>query len=91
MKRLKGKVRYEPIGFELLPKEFTLGQLQTLYEIVLERRLDRRNFRKKILSMDLLIDTGEVQEDVAHRAARLYQFDERKYRQLRKRGFNFEV
>ena len=91
LQRLKGKVRYEPIGFELLPKRFTLGQLQALYEIVLERRLDRRNFRKKILSMDLLIDTGEVQEDVAHRAARLYQFNEKKYRQLKKRGFNFEV
>ncbi|MDP3723947.1 MAG: NUDIX domain-containing protein [Candidatus Omnitrophota bacterium] len=91
LRRLKGKVRYEPIGFELLPKRFTLGQLQTLYEIVLERKLDRRNFRKKILGMDLLTDTGEVQEDVAHRAAKLYQFDERKYRQLKKRGFNFEV
>ncbi len=91
LKRLKGKVRYEPIGFELLPKKFTLSHLQTLYEIVLERRLDRRNFRKKLLSMGLLIDLNEVQEDVAHRAARLYQFDEKKYRQLKKRGFNFEV
>ena len=91
LRRLKGKLRYEPIGFELLPKKFTLFQLQTLYEIVLERKLDRRNFRKKILGMGLLIDTGDVQEDVAHRAARLYQFDERKYRQLKKRGFNFEV
>ena len=91
LRRLKGKVRYEPIGFELLPKKFTLGQLQALYEIVLERKLDRRNFRKKILGMELLADTGEVEEDVAHRAARLYQFDERKYRQLRKRGFNFEI
>ena len=91
LRRLKGKLRYEPIGFELLPKKFTIFQLQTLYEIVLERKLDRRNFRKKILGMSLLTDTGDVQEDVAHRAARLYQFDERKYRQLRKRGFNFEV
>jgi len=91
LRRLQGKLRYEPIGFELLPRTFTLSQLQTLYEIVLERTLDRRNFRKKILSMGLLADTGEVEEDVAHRAARLYQFDERKYRQLRKRGFNFEV
>ena len=91
LQRLKGKVRYEPIGFELLPKKFTLGQLQTLYEMVLDRKLDRRNFRKKILGMELLADTGEVEEDLAHRAARLYQFDERKYRQLRKRGFNFEI
>lgn len=91
LRRLKGKLRYEPIGFELLPKKFTIFQLQTLYEIVLERKLDRRNFRKKILGMGLLTDTGDVQEDVAHRAARLYQFDEKKYRHLRKRGFNFEV
>ena len=91
LQRLKGKVRYEPIGFELLPRRFTMSQLQTLYEIVLERRLDRRNFRKKLLGMGLLIDLNEVQQDVAHRAAKLYQFDEKKYRQLRKRGFNFEV
>lgn len=91
LKRLKGKVRYEPIGFELLPKKFSMSQLQKLYEIVLERQLDRRNFRKKILSMGLLIDLHEVQEDVSHRAARLYQFDEKKYRQLKRRGFNFEV
>ena len=91
LKRLQGKLRYEPVGFELLPKRFTLPQLLTLYEIVLERPLDRRNFRKKILSMGVLIDLGDVQEDVAHRAARLYQFDEKKYRQLKKRGFNFEL
>lgn len=91
LKRLKGKLSYEPIGFELLPKKFTISQLQTLYEIVLERKLDRRNFRKKILIMRLLADTSELQEDVAHRAAKLYQFDEKKYRQLKKRGFNFEL
>ncbi|MBN8249551.1 MAG: NUDIX hydrolase [Verrucomicrobia bacterium] len=87
--RLRGKVRYEPIGFELLPSRFTLGQLQHLYEVVLKEVFDKRNFRKKILGMGLLVDTGEIQKDVAHRAARLYRFDERKYRQLRKRGFSF--
>jgi 8-oxo-dGTP diphosphatase len=87
--RLRGKVRYEPIGFELLPAKFTLGQLQHLYEVVLEEHLDKRNFRKKILGMGLLVDTGEIQQDVAHRAARLHRFDERKYQQLRKRGFSF--
>lgn len=89
--RLKGKVRYEPIGFELLPKKFTLSQLQTLYETVLDVELDKRNFRKKILKMDLLIELEETQRDVAHRAARLYQFDEAKYRQLKEKGFNFEI
>jgi 8-oxo-dGTP diphosphatase len=89
--RLKGKVRYEPIGFELLPQKFTLSQLQTLYETVLGVALDKRNFRKKILKMDLLLELDEVQTDVAHRAARLYQFDESKYQQLKKKGFNFEL
>ena len=89
--RLKGKVRYEPIGFELLPPKFTLSQLQRLYETVLERPLDKRNFRKKILSMGVLVETDEIQQDVAHRAARLYRFDEDKYRRLKKKGFNFEI
>ena len=89
--RLKGKVRYQPIGFELLPVKFTLTQLQRLYETVLERELDKRNFRKKILSMGIVIELNEIQQDVAHRAARLYRFDEQRYRRLRKKGFNFEI
>src|SRR5216117_1298242 len=89
--RLKGKVSYQPIGFELLPPKFTLSQLQHLYEKILERPLDKRNFRKKILAMDLLVESGEVEQDVAHRAARLYRFDHKKYQQLEKDGFNFEL
>lgn len=91
LRRLKAKVRYEPIGFELLPPKFTLSELQRLYETVLEQTLDKRNFRKKILAMDLLADTGEIQQDVAHRAARLYRFDEKRYKHLKKAGFNFEI
>jgi 8-oxo-dGTP diphosphatase len=91
LERLKGKVVYQPIGFELLPKKFTLTQLQTMYELILERRLDKRNFRKKILAMDLLVELDEVEQDVAHRAARLYRFDERKYRRLVKAGFSFQI
>jgi 8-oxo-dGTP diphosphatase len=91
LERLKGKVRYQPIGFELLPPQFTLSQLQRLYETVLETPLDKRNFRKKILGMDFLVALDEVQKDVAHRAARLYRFDRKKYQQLQKRGFNFEI
>jgi 8-oxo-dGTP diphosphatase len=89
--RLKGKLRYEPIGFELLPPKFTLTQLQHLYETVLEAGLDKRNFRKKLLGMDLLLETDEIEQDVAHRAARLYRFNEAKYKQLKKKGFNFEL
>lgn len=91
LKRLQGKVRYQPIGFELLPQKFSLTQLQRMYEIILERELDKRNFRKKVLSLDILHELDEVEQDVAHRAARLYRFDERKYRQLVKDGFNFEL
>ena len=89
--RLRSKIRYEPIGFELLPQNFSLSQLQRLYETVLDRPLDKRNFRKKILGMDLLIDTGKVEHNVAHRAAKLYKFDENKYLQLKQKGFNFEI
>jgi len=89
--RLQAKVRYEPIGFELLPQKFTLTRLQRLYEIILEHPLDKRNFRKKVLSLDLLLEQDEVEQDVAHRAARLYRFDERKYRALVKQGFHFEI
>jgi 8-oxo-dGTP diphosphatase len=91
LERLRGKLRYQPIGFELLPKKFTLTQLQNLYELVLERELDKRNFRKRVLAMDLLVETDELERDVAHRAARLYRFDESKYRRLAKAGFNFEL
>lgn len=91
LSRLNGKVRYEPIGFELLPKKFTLTQLQKLYETILEQKLDKRNFRKKILGMNLLIELDEMQKNVPHRSARLYQFDEEKYLQLKQQGFNFEI
>lgn len=91
IERLRGKVRYAPLGFELLPPRFTLSQLQRLYEIILEKPLDKRNFRKKILAMDLLIDTGEQEQGVAHRAARLYRFDRRKYQKLARHGFSFDI
>lgn len=91
VERLRGKVRYQPIGFELLPEEFTLSQLQRLYEIVLERHLDKRNFRKKILKLDVLEDTGKIQKDVSHRAAKLYRFDHDRYKEKEMNGFNFEI
>lgn len=91
LSRLRGKVRYAPVGFELLPKKFTISQLQKMYEIILERELDSRNFRKKILSMNLLHELNEWQRDVPHRAARLYRFDARRYKQWTREGFNFEL
>lgn len=97
--RLRGKVRYQPIGFELLPEQFTLSQLQKLYETILGvEQLNKRNFRKRILDMGILQEVGK-QEGVAHRPAVLYRFDKQKYEQLAqerygdliKRGVDFEV
>jgi 8-oxo-dGTP diphosphatase len=89
--RLRGKVRYAPVGFELLPPRFSLTQLQRMYEIILGKELDKRNFRKKILAMDLLVETDEYEQGVRHRAARLYRFDRRKYDRLTKQGFEFAL
>lgn len=89
--RLTGKVRYQPIGFELLPSRFTLSQLQSLYEAVLETRLDKRNFRKKVLSFGLLVPLKETQMTGRHRPAQLFRFDAEKYEKLKQRGFNFEL
>jgi len=89
--RLKGKVRYEPIGFELLPERFTLSQIQHLYETILQLPIDKRNFRKKILATGLLIPLDEYETNVAHRAARLHRFDMKTYSRLKKAGYLFEI
>jgi 8-oxo-dGTP diphosphatase len=89
--RLKSKVRYQPIGFELLPSKFTLSQLQHLYEAVLRTELDKRNFRKKVLSFGLLVPLKERQMLGRHRPAQLFRFDADKYEKLKKHGFNFEL
>ncbi|MCW5912152.1 MAG: NUDIX hydrolase [Cyclobacteriaceae bacterium] len=88
-RQLKHKVRHEPIGFNLLPAKFTLLQLQELYEAILETKLDKSNFRRKLAKMKLLIDCKEKQKDVSHRAAELYKFDKRVYVTLRKNGMVF--
>lgn len=91
IQRLKGKIKYQPIGFELLPEKFTIPELQCLYEVVLQAQLDRRNFRKKILNTGLLIDLSEQVEGVPHKRAKLYRFDKEKYQELSCKGFYFEV
>ena len=88
---LRERARQQPIGFELLPKEFTLGEMQALYEAILNEKFDKANFRKRILSMGLLKDTQRMQTDVPHRPARLYMFDKDAYESLLKKGFNFEL
>ena len=74
LERLRSKLGYTTVGFELLPKQFTLPELQDLYEAILERPLDKRNFRKKILSLGLLKSGGQKRGVGAHRPARLYSF-----------------
>ena len=91
LQRLQARVRNQPIGFELLPEEFTLADLQHLYETLLNTQFDKANFRKKILTMDLLIPLDKMQKAVRHRPARLYQFDALRYEALSKRGFHFEL
>lgn len=90
LERLRGKIRYRPVGFELLPQRFTLSQLQALYEAILGRPLDKRNFRKKLLAFDFLLPL-DAYSGGSHRPARLHRFDRRKYEALVKRGFHFEL
>tara|TARA_B100001287_G_scaffold210602_1_gene179444 strand:- start:198 stop:881 length:684 start_codon:yes stop_codon:yes gene_type:complete len=89
--KLVKSVQTKPIGFELLPEEFTLSQLQNLYEIILEKEFDKRNFRKKINAMKLLLDTGKIQSSVSHRPAKLFKFNKDKYLKLKNSGFSFEI
>lgn len=89
--RVQAKVRYQPIGFELLSSAFTLTQLQNLYETILGYSIDKRNFRKKILGMVLLESTGKKETNVKRRAAELYRFNKQKYNQLTRKGFSFEL
>ena len=88
--RLRGKVRYQPIGFELLAEKFTLTQLQKLYETILDKELNKRNFRTKILKMNILKEE-DILRGVAHRPAQLYSFDKVKYEAYLNQGFNFEI
>lgn len=91
VERLRAKVRYKPIGFELLPEKFTLTELQQLYETILGQPIDKRNFRKKILAMTMLKPLDEFRQGARNRPAQLYRFDHRQYRRLEKSGFHFEV
>jgi 8-oxo-dGTP diphosphatase len=84
-------LRNEPIGFELLPEKFTIRELQSLYEVILDCKLDNRNFRKKILKSNYLIQLNEKQSGVAHKPAYYYRFDKHIYDKQKKEylGFNF--
>jgi 8-oxo-dGTP diphosphatase len=88
--RLRAKVRYAPVGFHLLPPHFALSDLQKLYEAILMRKLDRPNFRRRMLAMGILTEVGR-QENVPHRAAALYRFDRRAHDRAVRDGFDFDV
>lgn len=91
LERLRGKIRWQPVGFELLPKKFTLRQLQSLYEAILGRELDKRNFRKKLSALDLLVPLEETTSASSRRPAQLFRFDQRKYHALTRKGFIFDL
>lgn len=91
LERLRGKIRWQPVGFELLPKKFTLSQFQALYEAILGRGLDKRNFRKKLLALDLLVPLQETTTAASRRPAQLFRFDHRKYQALTRKGFVFDL
>lgn len=78
--RLRYRASHEPVGFELLPEKFTMPELQILYEAIYETKLDKRNFRRRILSMDVLIKTDEKQKKYSKKGAYFYKFNEDKYR-----------
>ncbi|KIC95250.1 hypothetical protein OI18_07905 [Flavihumibacter solisilvae] len=79
LERLREKVADHPVVFNLLPKKFSLRELQSLYESILNIKLDRRNFRKKFFMMDWLVDLDELEQDVPHRPGKLYKFNQAKF------------
>ncbi len=88
IQKLRRRLSYQPIAFELLPEKFTLTQLQLLYEAILNKKLDKRNFRKKMLSYGFLKELDEKQKGVSYRAAKLYKFDRRKYNKIFQNDMN---
>jgi 8-oxo-dGTP diphosphatase len=90
-KRLQSKLTYQPIGFDLLPKEFLFSELENLYCTILEKEIDRRNFRKKILSFGIVEETEKFGNKIKGRPAKLYRFNKHKYNKLANEGFLFEI
>lgn len=89
--RLQNKLAYQPIGFDLLEKEFLFSDLENLYCTILEKEIDRRNFRKKILSFEIIEETDHFAPKKAGRPAKLFRFNKLKYNKLVKEGFHFEI
>jgi len=88
---LQNQVKVKPVGFELLPERFTLVHLQDLYEAIYQRTMDKRNFRKKILSMGILEKLDEKEKETSKKGAYYYRFNKDRYKKLEKNGFYFNL
>jgi 8-oxo-dGTP diphosphatase len=91
IKRLRGKITYEPVGFELLEREFPFSDLEKLYQTLLDQDIDRRNFKKKIISLGILEELDETIQRKSGRPARLFKFNKKKYFELKEKGYNFDI
>ena len=91
IKRLQSKITYEPLGFELLDQKFPFSDLEKLYTTLLGRDIDRRNFRKKLMSLNILDELDEKLKKGSGRPANLFKFNQKRYFQLKKEGIVFEI
>jgi len=89
LQRLRSKIQWQPVGINLLPSKFTLPELQTVYETILGKKLDRRNFRTKVMKLGVLVAAGQKRSE--GRPAVLYRFDKKNYKALQEQGIEFEV
>lgn len=91
LNELQRQIKVKPVGFELLPEKFTLVQMQDLYEAIYQRKFDKRNFRKKILSMNLLQKFDEKEKETSKKGAYYYKFINERYKSFRQSGFYFNL
>ncbi|RAV29283.1 NUDIX hydrolase [Sinomicrobium soli] len=91
LRRLRRRTSTNPVGFELLPKKFTMRQLQKLYEVILDEELDKRNFQKKIKQLDVLVKLKEKDMTSSRKGSFLYEFDKEKYEKKVSDGFTFKM
>lgn len=91
LSRLRHRAKNQPIGFELLPRKFTIPQLQMLYEAIYQKTLDNRNFRKKLLAMDIIEKLETKDKSTSKKGAFLYRFNKKKYNKLHQDGFLFDL
>jgi hypothetical protein len=91
LNELQMQIKVKPVGFELLPEKFTLVQLQDLYEAIYQRDIDKRNFRKKILSMNILEKLEEKEKETSKKGAFYYKFNKERYAIYKRNGFFFSL